>query len=631
MIHRQETVGWAELPGQSPAELPTVRGYEVLAELGRGGMGVVYRARQASSQRLVALKLIRDGALAGPQDRARFWIEAEAAARMQHPHIVQIYEVAEHGGLPYFAMELVEGGSLEKLLPQGSLESRLAAGLVHKLAQAIEHAHAQNIVHRDLKPANILVAADQWPGTSSQEPVDSGSWPLAPGSWLLAPGCLKITDFGLAKRLDGESTAWTQPGVILGTASYMAPEQAAGRVGAIGPATDIFALGAILYELLTGRPPFQAETWNQTLLQVLHDEPQPPTRLNSAVPRDLEAICLQCLEKEPQRRYSSAGDLAADLNRFLTSQPVAAVPLSDGERLARRALQDGYTLVERIGTGPRSTVWRALYGSPQQTVALKVYDAGICTEDQWRDRLNRGADLWSALAHPQLAGVQRAGWWDGAAYVSMDYVPQGSLADRLAGQDRPGPLKQALQLVAQLAEIVGYLHRQGVVHGNLKSSNVLLAADGIARLSDLRLTGGLFQGSAPAGDDDPAAVACLAPELLENPHAELRPYTDIYGLGIVLYELLTGRLPFAGTTAGEVRERIDAGEFAPPSALNPDVTPRVESVCLRCLKTNPWRRYHRVYDLQIRLQYLSDNPGGPLEPREWWLNRRPPQRGPHPR
>jgi serine/threonine protein kinase len=622
MPERSATGDWSEPAGAVAAEGPTVPGYEVLEELGRGGMGVVYKARQVSSDRLVALKVMRDGALAGPQERARFRIEAAAAARMRHPNIVQIYEVGEHQGRPYFAMELVEGGSLDKHLagrPQPALE---AARLVRTLALAVQHAHEKNIVHRDLKPANILLqrTEDRGQRTGEEGPAGSASV-LCSLSSVLSP---KITDFGLAKRLDSESTALTQDGAVLGTASYMAPEQAAGRVHEIGPAVDVYALGAVLYELLTGRPPLQADSWHQALEQVLHDEPAPPTRLRPEVPRDLETVCLKCLEKEPRRRYASAGELADDLGRFLEGKPVAAVPLGERERLARLAAREGYEVVGAIGRGPRSTVYRALYGPLKQPMAVKVFAAGACTREEWDARLRQGAELWAALAHPHVVQVQRAGWWDGAPYVAVEYVAQGSLANNFAGPRYTVP--PALRLVEQLAEVAVYLHRQGVVHGNLKPSNVLLAADGIPRVVDFRPTGGLFQGPLPADDSDSAGLAYLAPELVEDPGAEPQPYTDIYGLGMILYELLTGRPPFAGATARETLEQVRAQDPVAPSRLNPQVTPHLDGFCLRCLRKNPWRRYYRAYDVLTRLRYFQDNPEGPAVPGERWPRRRPPDR-----
>jgi serine/threonine protein kinase len=594
---------------------PTIPGFEILRELGRGGMGVVYKARQTSSNRFVALKLIRDSALAGPQERGRFRIEAEAAARMRHPNIVQIYQVGEHEGRPYFAMELVEGGGLDRRLAGQPQAPEEAAKLVRTVALAVQHAHEQKIVHRDLKPANILLQRSEVRGQKSEvgsqqsQQGQSSSSDLCP---LISDLCPKITDFSLAKRLDTDSTAWTRDGDVLGTANYMAPEQAAGRVTEIGPAVDIYALGAILYELLTGRPPFQADSWNQTVQRVLLDEPVPPWQLRPGLPRDLETVCLKCLEKEPVRRYASALELAEDLERFLKGEPVAAVPLGARERLARVAARDGYQIVDEIGRGPRSVVYHALSGPLQQAVAVKVFAAGMCTREEWEARLRRAADLRAPLTHPSIVPVHGAGWWDGSPYLALEHVPHRSLADKLTG--RPYSILEALRLLEQLAEIVSYLHRQGVMHGNLKPSNILLAATDIPRIVDIHLTSGLFQISLHPDDPPPAGLGYLAPEQLESrlesasarPDAELRPYTDIYGLGTILYELLTGRPPYTGTTVRAIVEQIAGHDPVPPSRLNSKVTLGIESCCLRCLRKNPWRRYHRVYDFIRRLRSLLD-------------------------
>src|SRR5262249_48724578 len=325
-------------------------------------------------------------------------------------------------------------------------------------------------------------------------------------------------------------------GAVVGTASYMAPEQAAGRVREIGPAVDTYALGGILYELLTGRPPFQADSFGQLVQQVLQEEPAPPARLQPEVPRDLETVCLKCLEKEPGRRYASARELADDLGRFLEGKPVTAAPRGPMQRLARLAARDGYQIVGEVGRGPRSTVYQARFGPLKQLVAVKVFPSGACTREEWEARLLRGADLWATLSHPHVVPVQQAGWWDDAPYLALEYVPHGSLAAKLVG--RPYPIRQALRLVEQLAEIVAYLHRQGVVHGNLKPSNVLLAAGDIPRLADFRLTGGLFQGPLPAEESEPVGLAYLPPEFVRDQAADPRPYTDVYGLGMILYELL---------------------------------------------------------------------------------------------
>jgi serine/threonine protein kinase len=292
---------------QMPQAQPLVPGYEVLEELGRGGMGVVYKARHKALKRVVALKMILAGAHGQRGHLDRFRAEAEAAARLKHPNIVQVHDVGEHEGLPYISLEFVEGGSLEGKLGLLRQRPRQAAMLVETLARAMHHAHARGIVHRDLKPGNIL---------------------------LTRGGTPKIADFGLAKRLE-EDKGKTQTGIVMGTPNYMAPEQAAGRSREVGPSADIWSLGAILYATLTGQPPFQGITTLETLAQVRNEEPRRPSSLNTKVPRDLETICLKCLHKSPQKRYASGRELADDLRRFLRGEPILARPLGPVERLTR--------------------------------------------------------------------------------------------------------------------------------------------------------------------------------------------------------------------------------------------------------------------------------------------------------
>jgi serine/threonine-protein kinase len=292
-------------------------GYEILDELGRGGMGVVYRARQTKLNRIVALKMILAGGHADAAHRDRFQAEAQAIARLQHPNIVQIHEVGEHDGLPYFSLEFCPGGSLAQKLAGTPLPPKQAAGMVETISRAMHAAHLKGILHRDLKPANVLLA-----------PL-----PIEGEGLTRGLGTPKVTDFGLAKQLD--EAAHTASGAVVGTPSYMAPEQAAGKSKELGPACDIYALGAVLYECLTGRPPFRAATPLDTIMQVISDEPVPPRRLNPQVPRDLETICLKCLHKQPARRFATAQALAEDLRRFAAGEPITARPVGRGERVLK--------------------------------------------------------------------------------------------------------------------------------------------------------------------------------------------------------------------------------------------------------------------------------------------------------
>ena len=304
----------------TPLLSQNIPGYEILGELGRGGMGVVYKARQTKLNRIVALKMILAGAQADPQQMDRFLAEAAAVARLQHPYIVQIYEISDHEGCPFFSLEFVDDGTLGQKLNGAPQPPRLAAHLIRLLALAMHSAHQKGIIHRDLKPGNILLAAP----TEHTSGLDNFHADIQAAFRLY--GIPKITDFGLAKHLDIQSQ--TRTGAILGTPSYMAPEQAEGRAHAIGPATDVYGLGAILYEMLTGRPPFESDSSLTTIRQLLGQDPVPPSQLHLKVPRDLETICLKCLEKDPARRYHSAEELAEDLHRFLSNQPIEARPAS---------------------------------------------------------------------------------------------------------------------------------------------------------------------------------------------------------------------------------------------------------------------------------------------------------------
>jgi eukaryotic-like serine/threonine-protein kinase len=306
---RRAPVGATRTRGSRTVHMPErIAGYEILSELGRGGMGVVYKARQAGLNRLCALKMILSGALASSDAIMRFKIEAEAIASLQHPNVVQVYEIGEADGCPYFSLEFVDGSNLQTKIastPQPPAETAL---LMRQICLGVYAAHQRGVLHRDLKPANILLTKDNVP---------------------------KITDFGLAKRIEEKDHGQTRTGAILGTPSYMAPEQAMGRAKDVGPAADIYSLGAVLYDMLTGRPPFRGETVMDTLNQVQKLEPLPPRYLAPKVPLDLQTICLKALQKEPHKRYETAGEMAEDLRRFGAGEPILARPTPAWERAAK--------------------------------------------------------------------------------------------------------------------------------------------------------------------------------------------------------------------------------------------------------------------------------------------------------
>ncbi len=389
-------------PYPPPTDLPRVPGYDVQDVLGHGGMGVVYKAWHLRLRRIVALKMLLAGPGARPEELERFSREAEAVAGLRHANIVQVYDVGDLDGRPYFTMEFVEGGSLAQKLASTPQPAGEAAALTATLAEAIQAAHRSGIVHRDLKPANVLLTADGTP---------------------------KIADFGLARRLEG-GAGLTQSGASVGTPSYMAPEQAQGKTG---PSADIYALGAILYELLTGRPPFRSETAAETVLQVIYQEPLPPSHLNLKTPRDLETICLKCLHKDPQRRYATAAALADDLRRFQRGEPIAARPAGLPSRLGKWARR-------------RPTHAAMIAGSLLLVVALVVGGMWLALHQAERRRLVE-ADLKDVAALQE-----QARWWEArAALDRAEARLDAGVPDDL--RRRIGQSRRDLDLVIQLDAI----------------------------------------------------------------------------------------------------------------------------------------------------------------------------------
>jgi WD40 repeat protein len=318
-----------DVTGESPPDVP---GYVLLGELGRGGMGVVYKARQVSLNRVVALKMLLSLAPIRPEQLARFRAEAEALARLHHPNVIPIYEFGECEGRPFFTMAYVPGPSLDRVIDGRAQDIRRSTRLVEALARAVHAVHRSGIVHRDLKPANVLLApvVDGSPVTSD----GLATFPISPST----VGVPMISDFGLAMD-QAAARRLTESGATIGTPAYMAPEQVRGLSGTVGPATDIYALGSILYEMLTGRPPFDGATPAETIAQVLRDEPLSPSQLRPRLPRDLVTVCLKCLEKSPRQRYASALDLAEDLRRFQAGEPILARPVGRAERAYRWCLR----------------------------------------------------------------------------------------------------------------------------------------------------------------------------------------------------------------------------------------------------------------------------------------------------
>jgi len=344
--------------------------FEFVAELGSGGMGVVFKARQVKLNRMVALKVLRAGTLARTDELERFRHEAMAVAQLQHPNIVQVYDVGDVDGLPFLCLELVDGGNLAEFARGAQQQPSDAARLIEKIARAVHHAHQRGIVHRDLKPANILLSS-----------VSDHRREMSPGADDAAQFEPKIGDFGLAKYVDRQ-TGNTLSGAIVGTPAYMAPEQAAGKGRDVGPAADIYALGAVFYELLVGRPPFQGDSPSSIIAQIVNGEPIAVRRLRPEVPRDIETICHRCLQKDPAKRYQSAEALADDLRQFQNGEPIRARRVGIAERTWRWCRRNRMTAALAATAGILLTIILAIFvmqaveASPQGT-RITVQNAGF--------------------------------------------------------------------------------------------------------------------------------------------------------------------------------------------------------------------------------------------------------------
>jgi serine/threonine protein kinase len=646
----------APQPRKSSGELPTIPGYEVVAYIDGGGQGSVYRARHLALDRVVALKILRDPAGMDEEQLARFRREGKLSARLDHPNIIRVYDHAEWEGRTYFTMEFAPGGSLKgRLAREGPLPPRGGAELLVALTGAVQHAHERGILHRDLKPGNVLFAGDGTP---------------------------KIADFGLAKRLSEDDTELTKTRMILGSAGYMAPEQAAGEGRHATFATDIYGLGAVLYATLTGQPPFGGGDWLDVLIHVRTRPVTPPSRLRPDVPAALEKICLKCLEKDPARRYQTAGELKEVLQRFLAGELPPNRPgegpgadsqiLSDpetGEATAvtlpstlgssdsssdeiiqagssilgssessideniqagaRFPIIPGYEILGEIGRGGMGVVYKAKQLSLNRIVALKTILGPVPRE--WQ-RLRVEAETVASLHHPHIVQIHDLGEFEGQVYIAMEYVEGGTLHRLLRGE--PQPPYASAELLEQLAEAIGFAHRRGLVHRDLKPANVLLLRPaeagraagrrarptakehfGFPKITDFGLVRRL--GRQEDMEKEGMIVGTpsyMSPEQAGGRSQDIGPGPDVWCLGAILYEMLTGRPPFRGPTVLDTLMEVIQGRVLPPSRLR-KIPADLEAICLKCLRKDPAQRYadgvKLAEDLHRFLQGRAPSARGP--------------------
>jgi serine/threonine protein kinase len=554
-------------------------GFEVEGVLARGVRNFVFRARHVHSNRTVALKVFVEPVGREAAVRDGFRSEARSAAAFDHPSIVRMYQSGEFRGRTFYAFEYVAGGSLAERYADRPAPLRDAAALVRQMAEAVQHAHALGILHRALKPSNVLVTKD---------------------------GVPKITNFGLGPRRPAPED-WGGGYELTGIQripSYTAPELMDGKDEHVGPAVDIYALGAILYQMLTGVPPVSGASVAETLEQVRTGRPTAPSRFNRDIPPSLDAICMKCLEKEPVDRYASADELAAALADFLgpKSQPPAFAVFG-----APPSIPD-YEFMDVLARGSLSVVYAAHNQALGRMVALKVFEQHV--PDYLRAGIADMARRVSRMDHPNLVPVYHCGEHDARFYVCMPLFTAGTLRD--ARRDRRWAIPEATRLMRTLARAMDYAHGQGVVHGNLKPSKVLFNPGWTPAIGGF-LPAGVLRSPGEAGTVSEPAVygtpTYMAPEQLSGDTESVGLATDVYALGLILYELLAGWPPFRAAALWDMVAQVQKKAPEPTRHRNPDVPPALDAICLRCLAKRPADRYASAGALADELdQFLAGEP-----------------------
>jgi serine/threonine protein kinase len=541
---------WLVTPG-GEGWVPHVPGYEVGDRLGQGGMGVVFRGRHVELDRPVAIKVVRGGANGRPDHLVRFHLEARAVARLSHPGVVTLYDFGQADGLPYFVMEYVPGGSLADRLNGAPADPGWAAGVVEQVARAVQYVHAGGIIHRDLKPANVLLAEDGTP---------------------------KLADFGLARRLAAGDPGLTGTDAVVGSACYMSPEQARGDARNVGPAADVYGLGAILYECLTGRPPFRAASYAATVAQVLADDPPRPADLVAGLRPDLEAVCLTCLEKDPARRYPSAAALADDLAACRAGQPPSVRPATAAERHARWARRAGFEPGDELGSAAGTVTYRARQAAIGRSVRLK-----LAATPAAHAALRREAEALAGLDHPNVLRLYDYGEQFGQPYLVLEDPEGGTFRGPLAP-------KLAAELCWRLVLGLQEVHEHGIVHGALHTAAVVMGRDERPKIGDF--VAARRVGDPPGSIPDWVPGGFLAPEARAG--ESVGTAADVYALGGILHDLMWGEPPPA---AGPRRE----------------TEPALDAIEAKCLDPDPARR-PKAGDVALALQLFLRPPPPPPPP-----------------
>ncbi|MDP6579690.1 MAG: serine/threonine-protein kinase [Vicinamibacterales bacterium] len=536
--------------------------YELLERLGKGGMGIVYRAMDTKLDRPVAVKLLLTDLEGDSETRERFLREARAAGELSHRNIIKVYDFGEDGGRAFLVMELLEGVSLNEFLkehPDLSLDRKLQ--IMTGVCNGLAFSHSRSIVHRDLKPANLFITKDRQ---------------------------VKVLDFGLARI---SSSNLTRSGLVFGTPDYMSPEQVRGKV--VDARSDIFSLGAVFYQVLSGRKPFAAKALPEVMRKVLTDEPAPLT--HAEAPPSLARIVMRSLEKDPLKRYQKVEELLAELGGVDPDEPAERDAAADVPRQI-----DRYQILERVGEGGMGVVYRARDPVLDRDVAIKSMQVDFGVDEDARARFQQEARAAARLQHPNIVTIYEFGEKDDSPYLIMEFLGGDDL-EGLMKSDQALSLIGKLDIVTQLCDGLAFAHEQGVVHRDIKPGNVRVLDDGTVKLLDFGIakvqnagaTAGSFAGSA----------GYASPEQLSLEPVDAR--SDLFSVGVLTYELLTGRQPFTGESGAAIAYQVLNEEPPPLRSISPQLPEVLEAVVTRVLQKKPDQRYGTASELAEALRAVS--------------------------
>ena len=568
---------------EEPRGSKRVGRYDLLEHIGKGGMGVVYRAHDTQLDRTVALKMIITELADEEETRQRFLREARAAADLNHPNIIKIYDFREEAGRAYIVMELLTGRSLAALLEDGkAVPLGRSITIMRGVSAGLAFAHSRAIVHRDLKPGNLFLCDD---------------------------GAVKILDFGLARIA---SSKLTRSGLVFGTPDYMSPEQVRGKV--VDHRSDIFSFGAVFYHMIAGRKPFGAGSLPLVMRKVLEEDTAPLAEAPPAVAR----IIAKALRKDPEARYQTTAQLEADLDRVegVEEQGQEATVLIGRDPAAAAFPQIGrYRIVEQIGRGGMGVVYRAHDPVLERDVAIKSILGDFSTEQGATERFEREARAAARLQHANIITIYELGISEGAPYIVMEFLT-GTDLESVMHAEEDTPIAAKVDVVMQLCSGLSFAHRQGVVHCDIKPSNVRVLDDGTVKLIDFGIA--KISRSAPSLGDLAGSVGCMSPEQLNGASADAR--SDVFAVGVLMYELFGGVAPFTGDSPAAVTYQVLKHKPPPLTSLNSAVPEELSNIVARALAKNPDERYEDaaaladalVAGLSPALRPATDGPGAAL-------------------